>query len=221
MKKGTTDKIRVLIVDDQALFRSGLEMLLVNENNILEVVGSVGDGQKAVDFCKKNKVDIVLMDIEMPIMDGIEATKKIMSANPNQNILMLTMHDDPEIVQMCIEKGAKGFLSKAIDASEIFRAITSIFESGYYINEKTSKAVMAMLVKRNGAFKEKVTFSDREIEIINLISKEYSAREIAEKLLVSTRTIDNYRERILEKTGTKNTVGIIMYAIKHKLINLK
>lgn len=219
MKKGSKSKIRILIVDDHILFRAGLKALLTTEDNRIEVVGSVGDGKQAVEFCKKNKVDIVLMDIEMPVMDGIEATQKIRLANPNQNILMLSMHDEEAMIVYCIEKGAKGFLSKNSESSEILHAIHSIAQHGYYFNDITSKAMVSGLLTKMKTGKEITALTDREIEVIKLISKEYTAKEIASKLSVSLRTVDNYRERILQKIGARNTVGMVMYAVKHNLID--
>jgi DNA-binding NarL/FixJ family response regulator len=218
MKKSTKNKIKILVVDDQPLFRRGLESILRDLSNEYTIVGSVENGLKAVEFCRKNKVDIITMDIEMPVMDGIDATEKILEENPDQNILILSMHDEPTMMEYCIKLGARGFLSKSAASEELGTAINSIIESGYYFNEKFSKAMIGALLKKS-EIDPKELLSDREKEIIRLISEEKNMSEIAEELNVSVRTIETHRNRILEKTGAKNMVGVIMYAIRNNLIS--
>ena len=215
MKKSSANKIRVLLVDDHAMFRAGLKTVLEYVSDRIKIIGAVENGQKAVEFCKKNVVDIVLMDIEMPVMDGIEATKKILSSNPNQNILMLTMHDEPQTIQECITNGVKGYLLKNDEVSELVNAIEAVVDTGYYFDDRVSRVLITMLVEKN----KKVALTETEIEVIKLICDEHTNSEIAAKLDVSLRTIDTYRQRILEKTKAKNTAGIVMYAIKNKLLD--
>ena len=214
------EKIKVAVVDDQHLFRSGLISLL-KEFDELEVMIEAGNGKEFLEIIKKRKPDVVLLDVEMPEMDGADVTIYLNKKFPLIKIIILTMHDDEEFVLHLVENGAHGFLLKDSDIETVVDAIYAVMDGRYFFKENIS----ALLAK--GLFKNAKTkpgfsdtdLTDREIEVIRLICKEYTNKEISEKMGVSLRTIDGHRERILQKTSAHNTAGIVMYAVKHKLLD--
>jgi DNA-binding NarL/FixJ family response regulator len=213
-------KIRIAIADDQLLFRQGL-IALIKDYEELDVVIEAADGKDLLDQLKKKKVDLVITDLEMPVMDGIEATESIRNKYPDVKILALTMHDEDSFVVHLIEKGANGFLLKDYDIELIIDAIYAVIENGYYFNDRVSRAMVKGLVKAKKIIPKfkNIQLTKREIEVIELLCKEYSNKEIAEKLYVSPRTIDGHRERVMRKVGAKNIAGIIMYAVKNNLVD--
>ncbi len=212
-------KINLAVVDDQNLFRKGLIGLL-DEFNDLSVMLEASNGMELLDKLKSDRPDVILLDIEMPIMDGIETTDHLLQKYPEIKILILTMHNDEEMIIHMVQKGAHGFLLKDNSIETVVDAIHALMESGYYFNDRVSKLLVNDLMQKKKikpVFK-KVSLSDREIEIIRLLCGEFSNREIAEKLCLSPRTVDGHRERILHKTKTKNVAGIVMYAINNNLL---
>lgn len=210
----------IAVVDDQFLFRQGLISLL-KEYDDLDVIMEASNGKELVEKLKGMQPDVVLLDLEMPLMDGIETTIAIKRKYPDVKIIILTMHTDDEFIIHMLEKGANGFLPKDKDIEEVVDAIYSVLDSGYYFDERISKAMVKGLVKAKKAnpFFALQHLSKREVTVVNLICKEYTNREIADKLCLSQRTVDSYRENILLKTGAKNTAGIVMYAVKHNLLD--
>lgn len=213
-------KIKVAIADDQQLFRKGIISLL-KEFEEIDIVFEAGDGKDLLNQLANGTVpDVILLDIEMPLMNGIEALKKIKSKGYASKVIILTMHDEEEMVIHLIEMGANGFLPKNEDIENVVSAIKSVIESDYYFNDKFSKGMLRSLISN-----EKITpkfnynqLSDIETEIARLICEELTNKEIAAKLDLSPRSVDGHRERILKKIGAKNTAGIVMYAYKCKLI---
>lgn len=215
-----SQKKRIAVVDDQYLFRQGLISLL-KEYDDLEVIMEASNGKELLKNLKSEQPDIVLLDLEMPIMDGIEATIALKQNYPEVKIIILSMHTDDEFITHLLEKGASGFLPKDKDIEEVVNAIYSVLENGYYFDVQVSNAMLKGLVKAkkvNPSFSVQ-HLSEKEIVVINFICKEYTNKEIAEKLCLSPRTIDSYRENILLKTGAKNTAGIVMYAVKYNLLH--
>lgn len=211
--------IKLAVVDDHALFRKGFVTLL-NEFKEFEVVIEASNGVELLEQLKKKSVDVILLDIQMPMMDGIEVTERLQFKKGYTKIIMITSHNEDEFINHLISKGANGFLLKNQDIEVVVDAIYGVIENGYYFNDKVSKAMVKALLK-NGQITPsfvKKTLSAREIEVIKLISQELTSKEIAEKLFISPRSVDGHKERILEKTKAKNSIGIIMYAIKHHLI---
>lgn len=212
-------KIKLAVVDDQLLFRRGL-ISLIKEFEEFDIVIEAQNGKELVDAIKKRKPHIVLLDLQMPVMDGIETTAYLNEKYPDIKVLILTMHDDDEFILHLIEKGANGFLLKNNSIEVVVDAIYSIMESGYYFNDRISKTMIKGLVrsKKIKPVFQTTNLSDREIEIITLICKELTNKEISERLCLSIRTVENHRDKILEKTGARNTVGIVMFALKNNLL---
>lgn len=217
--------IRVAVADDQALFRSGLISLL-NDMPGIKVVVEASDGSELLDKMNVVQVQVALVDYRMPGMNGIDTARHIHDVFPETRVLMLSMYDDQEFIVSAIENGANGYLTKDDDPEEILQAIQSVMSTGYYLNDRTSKSLISNLMnegKMKPEFLEEiqpVIFADHEIRVIELIAKELSNKEIAEQIGKAERTIEGYRKDIMEKTGTRNSVGIIMYAIKNGVIKL-
>ncbi len=212
--------IKLAVVDDQHLFRKGL-ISLIKEFEEIDIVIEASNGNEFVEKLKTKKPAVVLLDLEMPVMDGIETTEFLQRKYPEIKILILTMHNEEEIILHLLEKGAHGFLLKDQPIETLVDAIYAVIENGYYFNDHISKVMVKGLVRTQKIkpnFHE-VRLSEREIEVVKLICKEYTNKEIADKLFISVRTVDGHREKILQKTKAKNTVGIVMYAIKNNLLD--
>ena len=217
--------IRIAIAEDQSIFRNGLTKLL-NDIQGFEVVLAVENGQLLIDALHTNSVDLALIDFRMPVKNGIEATKEIRERFPELKVLLLSMYDDVEFVEMAIENGANGYLSKDDDAEEIQLAIRSAVETGYYLNDRTSKMFIAKMVhsgKIQPVFMASAAsiFNENELVILELICSEMTTQEIADKLFKSRRTIESARTLMMSKVGARNVVGLVMYAIQHGIVNQK
>jgi len=207
-------KFDLIIVDDHALFRKGLSVALTSAN-IVHHIYEAANGVEFLELLDRCKVDIVLMDISMPLMGGKEATVNAISRFPELKIIALTMHSDIDHFQEMIESGVMGFLSKDAALEDVIDAIISVSEG----NKVFSQELMYNLVKRiNLARPKSDILTDREKEVLNLISEGLSNQAIADSLHLSKRTVDKHRENILSKTQSKNTAELIMFAIKNKLI---
>jgi DNA-binding NarL/FixJ family response regulator len=212
------EKISVTIVDDHQLFREGLKLLL-NESPMIGSIQQASNGIEFLELLTTYTPDIVLMDIDMPKMDGIEATKKALEKNADLKIIALSMYGDDDYYIRMIEAGAKGFIVKNSDIEIVEKAILKVMEGENYF----ASDVMAALVKHLNHQKTeelKSDLSEREAEILYLICKGFSNHEIADSLFLSKRTVDKHRENILWKTNAKNTAGLVLYAIKHRIIQI-
>lgn len=215
---------RVGVAEDQTLFRKGLIGMLNNLPDV-RVTIEAGDGQELIDKMVDTEVHLVFLDYRMPNMNGIDAARIIRERYPEVGILMLSMYDDEEFIINAIENGCGGYLTKEDEPAEIERAMISVLNTGYYLNDRTSKILVKSLMndgKITPRFKvdsSVVQFNADEIEAMRLIAREFNSREIAEMVSKSERTIERYRAEILEKIGAKNSVGIVMYGVKHGYIN--
>jgi two-component system response regulator DegU len=220
MENNKTDEVyRIAVVDDQKLFRQGIISLL-EEFKELKVILECENGKELTTALKNEEPDVILLDLEMPVMDGIATTEYVRQKYPEIKIIILTMHDDDSFIAHLIEKGANGFLLKDSTIETVVEAIHTVMKTGFHFNEKISKAMVKGLVK-NQKIKPSfnaVCLSKKEIEIIIFICREHTTKEISEKMGVSVRTIDGHRDNILHKTGARNSAGIVMYAMKNNLI---
>ncbi|MCW3083962.1 MAG: DNA-binding response regulator [Bacteroidetes bacterium] len=216
-------KKRIALVDDHDLFRKGMGSLLKEFEEIdisMEAVNGKDLFHQLTNLSPTKHPHVILLDIQMPEMDGIETTMQLKKKYPAIKIIMLTMHNEEQLIYSLMEKGANGFLEKNTDIEVVVDAIYSVIEKGYYFNDYISKA----MVKGVSNHKKMIRFNtvnaltDREIVVIRLICQQKTIKEIAEELSLSPRTIDSYRENIFLKTGAKNMVGIVFYAIEHNLL---
>ncbi len=210
------EKIRIIIADDHQLFRNGLKILL-NAFPEFEVVGEVSNGEEFLRILKTTKADIALMDISMPEMDGIEATRKGLKLCPEIDIIALSMYGEEEYYYKMVDAGAKGFLVKDSDISEVKDAILTVRKGGSYFSQELLYHVIQKIKHRENESKS-ANLSKRETEILFKICEGLSNQEIAETLFISKRTVDKHRANLLGKTNSKNTASLILFAIRNKLI---
>ena len=218
-----TGQIQLVIADDHEIFRDGLSLMLSRQKN-MTLAGQAQNGQELLQMVRKSPPDVVLMDIKMPHMDGIEATKILSREFPELKIIALSMFSEENLIVEMLEAGAKGYLLKNADKLEILEAIKSVMEDRVYYCRDTSATLASMIVKSNfNPYRKRdvAEFSERETEIIRLICKQLTAQEIGDTLFLSRRTVEGYRTRILEKMNVKNTAGVVIYALKNKLISEK
>jgi len=216
------NKIKIVIADDHEIFRDGLVLMLSRQAN-LQLVGQAENGRELLQLVKEQQPDIVLTDIKMPLMDGVESTRQLTGQWPDLKIIALSMFDEEDLVVDMLEAGAKGYLLKNADKPEILEAIESVYnDQPYYCRRTTSKLATLIARSKSPANQKKaVTFSDREIEIIKLICQQYTAKQIADIVFLSKRTVEGHRIKILEKMNVKNTAGVVVYALTHHIISEK
>jgi len=212
------EKIRIIITDDHQLFRNGLKILL-NAFPEFEVTGEASNGEEFLKILKNSQADVVLMDINMPEMDGIEATRRGLKLYPGIDIIALSMYGEEEYYYKMVDAGAKGFLLKDSDISEVKEAILTVRKGGSYFSQELLYNVIQKIQHREHESKS-ANLSKREREILLKICEGLSNQEIAETLFISKRTVDKHRANLLGKTNSKNTASLILFAIKNKLIEI-
>lgn len=204
----------IAIVDDHNLFAQSLRGL-VNSFQEYKVLSVFKNGQELIDYFSANKKhpDIVLLDIRMPVLNGIETMEWLKATYPSQKVLALTMEHEEEIIIQMIKAGCRGYLLKDIEPDEFFFALNCVSTSGYYLNEDFSDALKCNEEK---TFKN---FSPREIEFINLACSERTYKQVADEMNLSPKTIDGYREALFQKLELKSRVGLVLYAVKNKMVH--
>lgn len=212
------EKIKIIIADDHQLFRNGLKILL-NSFADFEVVGEASNGREFLDLIRIIHADVVLMDINMPEMDGIEATSEGIKMIPDLKVIALSMYGEEEYYNRMVDSGAKGFLLKDSDIDEVKEAIRTVYKGDNYFAQKLLYHVIQK-IKRREHDVNTARLSKREKEILSKICEGLSNQEIADVLFISKRTVDKHRANLLAKTNSKNTASLILYAIKNKLINI-
>jgi DNA-binding NarL/FixJ family response regulator len=210
--------MKVIICDDQSIVRDGLEMLLKLEPD-MEVIGTVGDGAAAVEMVTRKQPDMVLMDLKMPVMNGIEATRRIRSQFPNIRVLVLTTYADDEWVYDAIQAGASGYLLKDTPRDEVIKAIRGTVEGKTYIDPAVAGKVLRQASSHHTQPSTNITadLTEREIEVLRLIAKGLSNKDISERLFLSEGTIRNHVSAILAKLGVPDRTQAAVIAIQHGL----
>lgn len=217
------NKIKVLIVDDHQIIRDGIKSILTGETDI-ELIGSVGDGFKAIDIARQNTPDIIIADLSMLEMSGIEFTEKILPILPRVKVLILSMFNDEEYVVRAIQAGAKGYLTKQDSTTELLlEAIRSVFGGEEYYSPSISKSVLKSFINHAKGHKQtdsgkKVQLTEREKEILKLYVEGFTNSEIADKLSLSIFTVKTHKNNIMQKHNFKSTVEMIKYAIKNNIV---
>lgn len=210
---------KIILVDDHKLFRNGLK-LLIDSSGIAEVVAEASDGIEFLEIIENFQEVIVFMDIQMPGMNGIEATKEVLEKYPEIKIIALTMFGEDEYYYQMIEAGVKGFLLKSTDIDEVLEAIITVAKGENCFSKELLYNIVRNLSQTKKTEYNDPNLSEREIEILELICKGLSNQEIGEKLFISKRTVDKHRSNILDKTGANNTASLVMYSIKNGIIKL-
>jgi DNA-binding NarL/FixJ family response regulator len=211
--------IKIVIADDHPIFRDGFKVLLREQTDI-QLVGEANNGEELIHLVKKVHPDVVITDIKMPVMDGIDASKFLSKHIPDIKIIALSVFNDDYLVVDMLEAGAHGYLLKNTTKQELFEAIKTVASGDvYYCNDTSVKMARLIGLSKFNPYKNIKTprFSNREMEIMRLICEQFSNKEIAENLHLSIRTIESYREQIFEKTSSRNMVGVAIYAIKHNI----
>ncbi len=208
--------MRVLVVDDHAILRDGIRSLLAGYDDV-EVVGEAADGREAIDKARQLSPDVVLMDIAMPLMDGLEATRRIRKGNPEAKILILTQHDNKEYVIASVKAGAAGCVPKRAVASELVSAVRVVHQGDSYLYPSVASVLLKEYLQRvehdsyNG-------LTNRETEVLKLVAESHPTREIANLLCVSVKTVLGHRTKIMEKLDIHNRTELVKYAIRKGLI---
>lgn len=212
--------IRLIIADDHEIFRDGLSLMLSKQPD-MQLAGQAANGRELVSLVNELNPDVVLTDVKMPLMDGIEATRFLLTQKPELRIIALSMFDEENLIVDMLEAGARGYLLKNADKQEILDAIHSVYDNRPYYCHHTSSRLASLISKSKFnpyKRKEPPVFTDREIEIIRLICQQLTAQEIADRVFLSKRTVEGHRTRILEKMNVKNTAGVVIYALKHRIV---
>ena len=210
--------IKILVVDDHTLVRAGLSRLLDMENNI-KVVGQLGSGHEAVQYCQTNKPDLVLLDYCLPDMDGLEATRQILALGKKIRIVILTMYANEEYATRLIQAGASGFLVKASSTDELLSAVRKVAKGGVFVSPEIMEKMVVRLGRPQNDVPE-AALSDREMQVMLHLARGASTREVAATLSLSVSTVETYRSRILEKLSLRNNSDITRFAIRRGLIDL-
>ena len=214
--------IRILLADDHEIFRDGFRVMLKKQKEF-KLIAEAANGRELIEAAQQHKPDVIVTDIQMPVMDGIAAAKILRAEMQDINVIALSMFDDEHLIVDMLNAGAKGYLLKNANKEEVFEALKTVYNNGTYYCNHTSLKLAKLIGSNNICTAKKpqnVVFTERELDIIRLICQQHSNREIAGQLSLSPRTIESHREKILEKMQVKNTAGIVIYAVRYKLFML-
>lgn len=212
-----------MITDDHVLYRAGVKSALSVKKDV-KVIAEADNGMHLLNMLKMIQPDVILLDIQMPVMDGIAALPEIKKNWPHIKVIMLTMMDDHSMITKLMELGANSYLSKTSDSEVIYEAIKTCFEQEYFFNALTNKALLTNLKTKNNMTPQKVAqaeanLNDKEVLILKLMCEERSTKEIAEVVELSPRTVEAIRDKLKVKTGAKSTAGLILYAVKNNILD--
>jgi two-component system nitrate/nitrite response regulator NarL len=212
--------IKIIIADDHHLFIEGIHSLIKSMKN-MEVVAEVANGKELLAKLVTTPCDIILMDINMPEMDGIEATKQVRANYPGIKILMLTMFSNKEYIEKLLRVGANGYLLKNTGIEELKTAIETVVSGESYFSKEVTERIMEGLQKKKAAERNThlIELTEREIDVLKLIVQECTTAEIAEKLFISTHTVETHRKNLISKLNVRNIAGLVKYAMQNGLVD--
>lgn len=219
MKNLDTSVIKVAIADDHALFRTGVKTSLSSRHDI-QMVAEAENGMQLLNLLKHIKPDVVLLDIQMPIMDGLTTLPEIKKLYPDLKVIMLSMHNDHSMITRMMEIGANSYLTKESDSETIYQAIRTCYEQEFFFNDLTNKALLngLRMKKPPEMVTPEVNLTEKEITILKLMCEEKSTKEIADMVDLSPRTVEAIRDKLKTKTGVKSMAGLVMYAVKAGIV---
>lgn len=210
--------IKIIIADDHDVIIDGLTALLSTEIN-LQIVGRANNGKQLLEIIKNKPVDLIILDIEMPEMNGVEATEKLKIKYPELKVLVLTMYNSPDFIANLLRHGVDGYILKNSRKQELLQAINSVVSGRSFYAPEVTEIMMDSFRQGQSNKEDTPELTPREIEIVRLIAEEYTSREIGEKLFISFHTVERHRKNIIAKLGVKNVAGLVKYAIKNGLVN--
>lgn len=213
--------LRIAVADDHILFRKSLKLLIASFGN-MEVVTGVSNGKELLEKLETISVDILLLDLQMPEMDGFETCQKVNELYPDIKILVITLRDDAETIREVMKLGIQGYFTKNTNPSELKSAILKLNDDGFYFEKSLSSIIQDILDDPFPELKteESLIFSEREMDIVNLTLREYSGSEIAAKLNISPKTVEKHKSNLMKKVDSKNFIGVITYALLHKYLSI-
>ncbi len=215
-------KLKVLLADDHKLLRSGLKLLL-QRNPDLAVVGEAADGEQTLQMFQLLEPDLLLLDLSMPKMDGLDCLREIKSRWPDAKVIVLTMHEDENYIKQAMQAGAAAYVHKSAADTDLFKAIDAVQAGQLYLSQQDSNLLLHVLLKQDPASVDNqapyVLLSPREREVLRLIAHGYSMAEVAERLSLSIKTVDTYKTRLTEKLGTTKKSELVSYALKYGLLS--
>jgi DNA-binding NarL/FixJ family response regulator len=215
------EDIKVAIADDHKIFRKGVILSLRSYTNI-KFVAEADNGEDLLFKIPESQPDVILCDLKMPKKDGIDTTKIITKTYPNIRVIILTMYEDERFVGHLMDCGAAGYLLKSTDPAEIHKAIRDVMRTGFYLNPFVNKVLIKKNYSKqkfNPTLTTEIVLSEREKEVLTLVCMEFTAAEIASKMEISSRTVEAIKDRLMERFGVKNSVGLVFYAMKNSLID--
>jgi DNA-binding NarL/FixJ family response regulator len=215
------DTIKVAIADDHKIFRKGVIHSLRPYTNI-QFVLEAENGEELIQGVESANPDIILMDLKMPVKDGIETTKYLNKHFPSIRILILTMYEDERFVGHLMDSGANGYLLKSTDPEEIKQGIVDVMRTGFYLNNFVNRVLIKKNYSKqkfNPSLNSEIVISEKEKQVLSLVCLECTAQEIAQKMDISARTVEAIKDRLMERFGVKNSVGLVFFAMKNSLID--
>lgn len=220
MKNTNERPIKVAIADDHALFRAGVKTALSSKKDI-ELIAEADNGMQLIHLLRHIEPDVILLDIQMPIMDGIQTLPEIRKLRPEAKVIILSMHNDHSMISKLMEIGANSYLTKNSDSETIYQAIRTCHDQEFFFNELTNKALLTGLrTKRaDGIHHQEVDLSEKEMRVLKLMCEEKTTKEIADIVEISPRTVEAIRDKLKTKTGAKSMAGLVMYAVKNGIID--
>ncbi|MBS1948482.1 MAG: response regulator transcription factor [Bacteroidetes bacterium] len=219
MKRPESETIKVAIADDHTLFRAGVKIALSIKKDV-ELVAEADNGMQLLNLLKHVEPDVILLDITMPIMDGIQTLPEIRKLYPQVKVIILSMHNDQSMISKLMEIGANSYLAKNSDSETIYQAIKTCYDQEFFFNELTNKALLTGLrTKRtDGHPYQDAMLTEKELTVLKLMCEERTTKEIADIVDISPRTVEAIRDKLKTKTGSKSMAGLVMYAIKNRII---
>jgi DNA-binding NarL/FixJ family response regulator len=217
----TAQQIKVSIADDHKIFRDGIKMAL-RDREYLKILWEAEDGRDLMHKLKLKQPDVLLMDIRMPEVDGVNAIGMIRKEYDDIKIIVLTMYDDQEMITKMMEMGANAYLTKTTDPEEIYQAILTCMNDDFYFNDLVNKAVLLKLQHKKAVkqfYPNPVKFSEKELKILKCIAEDKTTEEISKEVFLSPRTIETIRQNMKQKVGAKTMAGLVMYAMRNKLLD--
>ncbi len=213
-------KIRIAIADDYKIFREGIKKCIASDD-ALEIIFEAENGKELLESFKNSIPDVVIMDLKMPVMDGMEATQIIRKEFPDVKVLVVTMYGEEKFIIHLMELGASGYLLKNSEPDEIRRSIYAVYENGYYFNDIVNKALLKKISTKDyikPSFNDNIELSEQELTFLKLVCEEKDIGEIAKELTISITNATSIQQQLIEKIGVRNIAGLVMYAIKNGIV---